>query len=273
MNLRKIYDMAPWDWPEDTGRVFKHILDDRSADQSDRLLAVEMAGNFVVINDELAKTLLAVACNNDETEKLRVRAVISLGPALEHADIYEFDDPEDIVLSEEAFREIQVSLKKIYHDAGIPKEVRRRTLEAAVRAPQEWHLNALRAAYASDDEDWHLTAVFCMRFIKGFEPQILESLESVNPDIRYQAVCGAGNWGIKKAWPHVAGLLDSGNDDRSLLLAAIDAAASIDLPEAKEYLGRLLDSDDDDIIDAVSEALTIMGVSLFGDEYEKDNDW
>ena len=53
------------------------------------------------------------------------------------------------------------------------KEVKRPILEASVRAPEKWHKNAVAAAYRSKDEDWKLTAVFCMRFIRGFDKQIV----------------------------------------------------------------------------------------------------
>lgn len=112
-----------------------------------------------------------------------------------------------------------------------------------------------------------------MRFIKGFDRQILEALESGDPEIRYQAVCAAGDWGIKEAWPHVVGLLSRKNADQPLLLAAIEAAAGIGLPEAAEPLTKLLDSDNDDIIDAVHEALAMLGVGLFDDEHEEQDDW
>lgn len=273
MNIKDLYEMPPWDWPGDSGGMFKESLDDRAADPLERFMAAEMAGDFVVINDALAESLLAVAGKNDETQELRAKAALALGPALEHADIYEFDDPEDIVVSKEIFRKIQAVFRKIYHDAGVPKEVRRRTLEAAVRSPQDWHAAAVRAAFAGDDEDWQLTAVFCMRFIRGFDRQILEALESGNPDIKYEAVLAAGNWGIKEAWPHVADLLDSKDGDESLLLAAIEAAAGFDLHEAVEPLEKLLDSDDDDIIDAVHEALAMLGAGLFEDEFEEGDDW
>ncbi len=272
MDLKIIYEMPPWEWPAETAEKLLNVLGDPAADFSDRMLAVEMAGDMVVVNNELAEALLGVVENNDEEEELRTRAVISLGPALEHAHIYEFDDPDDIVVSEEVVQRIQASLREIHHDADVPKDVRRRVLEASVSAPQDWHFAAVRAAYQSDNEDWRLTAVFCMRFIKGFDREILEALESGDPEIRYQAVCAAGDRGIKKAWPHVASLLSLKNADRPLLLAAIEAAAGFGLPEAAEPLTKLLDSDDDDIIDAVHEALAMLGVGLFDDEYEED-DW
>jgi hypothetical protein len=50
-------------------------------------------------------------------------------------------------------------------------KVRRRVLEASVRAPQDWHQEAIREAYSSGDESWRLTAVFCMRFVRGFKDQ------------------------------------------------------------------------------------------------------
>ena len=59
---------------------------------------------------------------------------------------------------------------------GVPKELRRRILEASVRAFEPWHPDAIRTAYASSDQEWVLTAVFAMAHIKGFDEQILESL-------------------------------------------------------------------------------------------------
>ena len=125
------------------------------------------------------------------------------------------------------------------------------------RAPQTWHQDAVRAAYESDDEAWRLTAVFCMRFVRGFDEQILEALNSRNPDIHYEAVLAAGNWAVEAAWPHVAALVTSGKTDKPVLLAAIDAVASIRPHEAAAILDDLADSDDEDIVAAVHEAMAV----------------
>jgi hypothetical protein len=259
MDLKILYDtIPPWDWPKDAAGMFQEIVDNHSADLSDRLLAAEMAGNLVVFNDALAKTLLSIVGNNDEPIELRARAAISFGPALEHVDLYEFDDPDDIVLSEEIVREVQLSFKKFYYDDSFPKEVRRRILEAAVRAPQNWHSASVRDAFAGGDENWQCTALFCMQFIEGFDQQILEALESENPDIRYEALLAAGHWELAKAWPTIARLVADPDIDKTMLLAAIDAAANIGLPESITLLEKLLYSDDEDIVDAVEEALGML---------------
>ncbi|MBI3454215.1 MAG: HEAT repeat domain-containing protein [Candidatus Rokubacteria bacterium] len=257
MNLRTLKDTPPWNWPEGTGKALLGILRDDRGSESDLLLATELAGDVAVINDELVDALLSILRSGDRAEEVRGGAAISLGPVLEHADTEGFEDPDDLPIAERTFHRIQETLRKLYMDASVPKEVRRRILEASVRAPQDWHPDAMRAAYASDDEVWRLTAVFCMRFVRGFDAQILEALDSRNPDLRYEAVLAAGNWEVDAAWPHVAALVTSAKTEKSLRLAAIDAVASIRPHEALELLHDLADSDDEDIADAVHEALAM----------------
>jgi HEAT repeat protein len=276
MDLKTLHDTPPWEWPEDAGEMFLEILRDERADESERLLAAELAGDSTVIDDELADALMSILLSGHEPEDLRARAAISLGPALESAYIDGFDDPEYVPISEQTFIGIQKTLRKPYMDAGVPKEVRRRILEASVRAPQDWHRDAVRAAYSSDDEDWNLTAVFSMRFVRGFENQILESLDSTNPDIHYEAVCAAGNWEVDAAWSHIAGLVTTEETDKYLLLAAIEALANIRPDEASEILVELIESDDEDIVEAAYDAMG-MAQALAGldwdDEEEDDDEW
>lgn len=272
MKLQELHEMEPWDWPEGAGPLFLAILNNRQAELKERLLAAEMAGDFVVIDDQIAEALLAIVCSSDEDERLRDRAVISLGPALEHADTFEFDDPEYIVLSKEVFHTIQAALRKLYLDPKVPKNVRRRILEASIRAPQEWHHAAVRAAYACDDQDWRLTAVFCMRFLEGFDKQILAALDSKDEDIHYEAVCAAGSWGLEEAWPHIEDLLTNRNIDKELLLAALEAAAGIRHPDSAEIIGRFVDSEDEDIADVAFEALSMANEDYFDEDDDSKGD-
>src|SRR6266567_1558258 len=257
MDVKALRDIPPWEWPEGAGKMFLDILRGGRATEADRLLAAELAGDFTVINDELVDVLLSILRSGDEPEKLRGQAAISLGPVLEYADMHGFEEADDIPIAERTFHRIQESLRKLYMDAGVPKDVRRQILEGSVRAPQDWHGEAVRAAYGSADEAWRLTAVFCMRFVRGFDEQILEALDSTNPDIHYEAVRAAGARGVDAAWPHIAALVTSGGTDKPLLLAAIEAVASIRPRETAEILDDLTDSDDEDIVEAVSEAMTM----------------
>ena len=90
--------------------------------------------------------------------------------------------------------------------------------------------------------------------------EILESLQSKDPDIKYHAIQAAGNWGIAESWHDIRDVLRNPDADTNLLLAAIDASVNMEHHEAMAVLSELLDrsSDNDDIIDAVHEALAML---------------
>jgi hypothetical protein len=272
MDLKTLLDAPPWDWPRDAGRMFWRILVDQRANESDRLVAAELAGDFTVINDDLADTLLTIAGSPDEPEQLRARATISLGPVLEQADTDGFEDPDDVPITERTFRNIQDSLEKLYRDTSTPKEVRRRSLEASVRAPQTWHQDAIRHAYSSGDKEWMLTAVFSMRWVRGFDDQILLALKSGDPEIQYEAVNAAGNWELDEAWSHIVELLSDAHSPKPLLLAAIGAVASIRPAEAREILVDLADCDDEEIAEAIDEAMAAVKVPT-DEEDDEEGEW
>jgi HEAT repeats len=270
LDLKALLDTPPWDWPGDAGRMFWRILVDPRAEASERLVAAELAGDFTVINDDLADALLTIASSADEPEQLRARAAISLGPVLEQADTDGFEDPDDVPITEHTFRTIKESLEKLYLGNSTPKEVRRRCLEASVRAPQIWHQGAIRQAYSSGDKEWMLTAVFSMRWVRGFDDQILLALKSDDPAIKYEAVIAAGNWGLNAAWSSIIEFLNDGHSPKPLLLAAIGAVGSIRPDEALEVLADLADSDDEEIFEAVEEALAPADVVSDEEDGEED---
>ncbi len=272
MDLKTLLDTPPWDWPTDTGRILLEILIDRRAQASDRLVAAELAGDFTVINDDLADALLAIVRDSREPERLRARAAISFGPALEQADIDGFEDPDAVPITERTFHNIQNSLRKLYLDDSTPQEVRRRILEASVRAPETWHQDAIRQAYSSGDKKWMLTAVFSMRWVRGFDNQILAALKSADPHIHYEAVKAAGNWELDAAWSHVVELLSDPHTPKPLLLAAIGAAGSIRPAEAPRILVDLADSDDEDIAQAAEEAMMMAEVASDDEDVEEDDE-
>jgi HEAT repeat protein len=110
-----------------------------------------------------------------------------------------------------------------------------------------------------------------MGFVNGFNAQIVEALGNKNPEIRYEAVVAAGNSEVEAAWPHIAALLTSKKTDKPLLLAAIEASVSVDPEKAMEPLVDLMDSDDEDVVAAASEAMA-MAEELWGDDDDEDDE-
>ena len=276
MNVRDLLEIEPWEWPDGAGEIFLGTLTDKQADKSDRLIAAKLGGDLVAMNEHLAKALLAIVADQNESDELRAAAAIALGPVLEQGDIElldeeDFDDPESVPISLETFRKLRDSLHALYADERIPKLVRRRILEVAVRAQQDWQKAAIKTAWSSGDNEWILTAVFGMRHIRGFDKEILESLKSPSLEIRCEAVQAAGNWELKEAWPYVVALVQDPKTPKPLLLAAIDAVASIRPKEAGPILVELSDSRDEDIAAAADEAMA-MAEANSGEDFDEEEE-
>ncbi len=269
MDLRTLENIPSWEWPEEADQTIAAVLRNRSAAPEDRLLAAELAGDYNVMNPMIAETLLAIVCSSLEPVGLRGEAALSIGTALEHADTMGFEEPEEIIISEALFERAKESLRRLFEDPQLPVELRRQLLEASVHAPEDWHQQVVRDAYVSDDYAWRLTAVFCMQFISGFEDQILESLQNPDLEIHYQAVCAAGNWGLKDAWPHITQLLDSAQTEKALLLAAIAAVPAIRPEAAEDILEEFAGHEDDEISETAMEALAMVEMI---EEYEEDDE-
>ena len=270
MDLNVLYATDPWDWPENTATNLLSLLQNAETTEDDLIKVVEMAGNYCVINDDLALALLAIVGRDDCPDIIRGQAAISLGPVLEDVDLYGFEDPDEIPVSETVYQTIQDTFEKMYFDVDRPKEVRRRILEASVRAPQSWHKEAIQEAYEHADKDWQLTAVFCMSHVHGFKKHILKALDSEDSDIQYEAICAAGANEIEAAWGHIEPLLNLDNPDKALLLATIDASVQIKPKQAASKLNDLLASDDEDIVNAVYEAMAMAGHEP--DEFDDTDD-
>ncbi len=272
--LQALLDTPPWEWPAEAGKTLQGFLTNRKAIESDRLVAAELAGDLVVLDDELAGTLLRIVGNAAEPEQLRATAAISLGPVLEEASLDDFDDPDGVPITQETFQTIERVLHELYFDDGTPKLVRRRILEASVRSPQDWHRAAIRDAYSSGDKDWILTAVFSMRYVRGFDDEILKALDNPHAAIQREAVYAAGQWELAAAWSHVVKLVADPRTPKPLLLAAIDAVGNIRPKEASRILDDLSDSDDEEIAEAAQEAISFAeGYSEFGEDDEDDEEW
>jgi HEAT repeat protein len=276
MDLTDLRDTPPWEWPGDAGRLIRKSLNNRNADPAERLLAADFAGDLTVLDNDLSNVLLAVLRNKEEPEELRAEAAIAFGPVLEMAfieydeELGEFDDEDAVPISVGQFHTIQDALRRVYNDPATPKLIRRRVLEASIRAPEPWHQDAVRTAYTSGDAEWMLTAVFAMREVPGFENETLEALNSTDPKIQFEAVVAAGEKDLDAAWPHLFNLAKDDGTEKNLRIAAIEAIGTNRPEGADKLLTELADSEDEDIATAADEALS--ADDLFEEEEEDDED-
>jgi hypothetical protein len=74
MKLKVFVDTPTWEWPEDADKIFLKALRDNQADDSERVLAAELAGDSTVINDMLASELLAIVNDVNNSDRLRGKA-------------------------------------------------------------------------------------------------------------------------------------------------------------------------------------------------------
>jgi len=269
MNIRALADTPPWEWPRTAGAEILGMLRNPEASEADRLLAADMAGELVVMNDLLAGELLRVLADPREGDDLRATAAISLGPALEEAYLQDEDDPESLAVSESTLQKARVALRTAYIDPAVPREVRRCALEASVRSPEPWHPAAVRAAYYDGDVDWRLTALFCMRYVSGFESEIMEGLENDSSEILYQAVHAAKEQEIDSAWPLIQRLVllaseggslapDNPDTEIPLLMAAMEAVAVLRPLEARDTIMELTEVDNEEISEVALEILDMI---------------
>jgi hypothetical protein len=265
LTLQQLAGLEPWQWPDGTPRMLLSTLSDLGASEADLLVASVLAGDTAVIDDALAERLLALCADSDRGEELRCRAAISLGPVLEECDTFDFDDGH-AAITESTFRRVLHELHALHQAAEVPEAVRRCVLEAAVRAPQEWHPAAVGTAWSSPDAAWQRTAVFCMRFVPGFEPQILEAMQQADDVVFYQAVLAAGSKRVQAAWDQVVALLSHPKVEKPLLLAAVDTVACLRPTAAPAELAALLESGDEDVVEAIHEALAMGSVNVEDDD-------
>ena len=240
-------------------------LDDDDVER--RALAAELAAR--VMDDELAMRLLDVLFR-DPDEVVRANAAIAFGPALEECDTSEWDDAfDEPPLGRACFSEVRRVLERTYRDAEAPKLVRRRALEAAVRAPEAWQRGATRAAWLSQDDEWRTTAVFCMGYLGDFDAELLQALEQ--PEHEHAAVIAAGLYGAEAAGTRVLELARA-CDDRELRVAAVEALGNLHPPGAHELLLDLSVGNDEALSALASEALAFRGEGYTAD-FDEDDDF
>lgn len=255
MTFEQLKNTQPWEWPQGADKTILNILNNPSSSPKDRELAAEMAGDSAVINAPLIEALQEIINSPTETEDLRSASTMALGPVLELLDMGDLTDQPDL---HACALNIPETLRRLHLNPNEPTFLRRRALETSVRLEQDWHRDAIITALSSTQAAWHRTAVFAMRFVSGFEQQIIEALKNDDADTEFQAVCAADVWQIESAWDHVLKLAQNSETEKVLRMASLEALASIRPEAAAEVIENLDIENDDELKDRVQEILRMI---------------
>lgn len=252
--LRILAATGIWDWPESARTFLLAALGDE--DPECREQAASLLSQ--ISDDEIAEALLAALESEDEIDSVRGAAAIALGPALEMCSVGDWeDDLEPPPLSAEGYAATQRRLRAVFEDEAAPKLVRRRALEAAVRAPEGWMADAARACFADEDADWKRTGLFAFGMLPGdFEREIVRGLGSDDAEVLREAVRAAGRAEIASAANAVITLAEESKDP-ILRRAAVEALSGLGGHRARDLLERLGDDEDEEIAEIASDALSL----------------
>ena len=99
MDIKALLNEPPFAWPQGVGQEFLRLLNDRKAPEADRRLAAELAGDYTVLNEQLATALLKALGDPSESVELRQEAALSLGTMVEDMDILDPEEAEDALVS------------------------------------------------------------------------------------------------------------------------------------------------------------------------------
>lgn len=268
--LRELADISPCDWPDKADRIIMTAL--RSMDAEERQMAISLAGENLVMSDHMASALLAIVADYAAAPDERGNAAIALGPALEECDLMGEDDPwSEAPISKAKYAEVRAELQRAWSDESSDDLVRRRALEASVRAPESWHADAIREAFSRDDRLWQLTALFCAGHITGFDREVIAALDAKDEELLFEAVTAAGARELRLAGPHLLSLASSNGTPRHLRQAAIEALAHVDVPGRTRVLEDLAASDDAELADIASFALTEMNAFRDVEEWDEED--
>lgn len=214
------------------------------------------------VDDQIALELIH-RIEHDQDEDFRARAAIALGPAIENCgDELDPDgrlpDPEDPLnladLSQPVYEQVQARLRRVYEDPEAPTMVRRRALETSVRARRPWHPLAIANAWASADQGWKQTALFCMGFAypHDYSSEIEQGLLSDSTELVLEAVVAAGRREIHALAPRLSILACDRGSEQVLRLAAIEALTTLE--SSDQTLVALSEDLDPEIAAAAREA-------------------
>jgi HEAT repeat protein len=267
--------------------VLKDFLDDEEAEV--RKLA--LTGLWDYPTSEMIGVLFDKA-ENDPDEKVRCRAITTLGRYIYEGEMadYDFDwgSLKEIMcedeLPQEDFLQVKEFLLGFYRDQEKTLDERRFAVEALGFLTDPEVFEIIEEAYAHPDKKMKMSAIFAMGRSGNvrWEDAILDELHSPVKELQIEAIRAAGESGFEGAGRVLQRLTYS--DDRDVKLESIWALGQTGWEGAFERLDELTYlGEDAEIREAAELALEdwfLYSGSLEGDyeegdweEFDEDEDW
>ncbi len=185
---------------------------------------------------------------DDPAALVRAAAATSLGRFVLSGELEDIEATLALAVQDALFTTIHA-----YHENP---EVRRRAVESIAYSSAAEVDDIIEAAYYDDEEKMRVSAIFAMG--RSANPRwralILEELDNLDPEIRYEAARACGELENVEAIPSLAHLTQ--DPDREIQEAAIWALGNIGGEEARRILQTIVEESwDEALCEAAEEAL------------------
>lgn len=223
--------------------LFEVILDDELPEV--RCAAVEGLGE--VVDDRLAERLVMLLATDPEAQ-VRADAASVLGVFLSECD--------EAAGAESTRRRVEDGLLEAINTDTEEVLVRRRALESYGFAEDPYVDEVIMDAYDSDEDEMRASAVFAMgrRLDEERLGIIHQEMDNEVEEIRLAAIFAAAQIGSGTSVPYLLRIIGEDPSDE-VRVAAVYGLADIESPEAERLLQDLLESSDDTILAAATDAL------------------
>jgi len=253
---------------------FEPLLMVMLEDESAEVRSAAVAGLAEAVDPLLAERLIMVLTTDPEAE-VRAEAASALGEFLFECE----SEPQ----AGGTRRRVEDALLETINTDSEDVLVRRRALESYAYAEDPYTDDVLMESYESDEDEMRASAVFAMgrRLDEDWLAIIHREMDNEVEEIRLAAIFAAGEIGSGASIPFLLRVIGE-DPSEDVRVTAVYSLADIESPEAERLLRDLMESNDEAILAAATDALDMwnarqdLGEMLmfdYGPEGDDEDDW